>query len=124
MQGSTHHGAGRLVALLVGALTAVILLSGAPAVGAAAATPGPTGTNGVTGGATAGGVASTGVNQTLAPIDVHGGYVAAGTGMRNRGYGSIHLTGVPHGATVVRAYLYWTVTGTSATPGASFPNGK
>ena len=34
-------------------------------------------------------------------------HVAAGTGTRNAGYGTIRLRGVPAGATIVRAWLYW-----------------
>lgn len=34
-------------------------------------------------------------------------HVAAGTGTRNAGYGTIHLQGAPDGAVVVRATLYW-----------------
>ena len=41
--------------------------------------------------------------------DVTGGYIAAGTGLRNRGYGTINLTGLPEGAIVESAYLYWTI---------------
>jgi hypothetical protein len=65
-----------------------------------------------------------GLTQTLAPIDVNGGYVAAGTGLRNRGYGSIHLSGVPANSDVERAYLYWYVDAHTRTPGATFPSGR
>lgn len=34
-------------------------------------------------------------------------HIAAGTGTRNAGYGTIRLRGVPAGATIVRAWLYW-----------------
>jgi hypothetical protein len=34
-------------------------------------------------------------------------HAAAGTGTRNAGYGTIRLRGVPVGATIVRAWLYW-----------------
>jgi hypothetical protein len=106
------------------AAAAILLLTFSPplAVAAGAAPAGSVADHGIAPGGA--GVPTVGLTQTLAPIDVHGGYVAAGTGLRNRGYGSIHLSGIPTGATVVRAYLYWTVTGTSATPGATFPNGK
>lgn len=40
---------------------------------------------------------------------VRGGYVAAGVGMRNRGYGVIRLRGIPRGAKVYKAYLYWNI---------------
>lgn len=42
-------------------------------------------------------------------LSVQGGYVAAGTAMRNRGYGTIELTGIPAGSKIVAAYLYWDV---------------
>ena len=116
METITYVGGHRVVAAM-----AVVFLSLTGIVGLAA----PAHAAGAASGSgTITGAPGSGVTQTLAPIDVHGGYVAAGTGMRNRGYGSIHLAGIPGGASVVRAYLYWTVTGTSATPGAAFPNGK
>ena len=46
----------------------------------------------------------------------HGGYTAAGTAMRNLGYGTISITGVPKGATVASATLLWDVLGDSASP--------
>ncbi|MFC1964382.1 hypothetical protein ACFLWG_00010 [Chloroflexota bacterium] len=42
-------------------------------------------------------------------ITLPGGYVAAGTGMRNLGYGTINISGIPSGSTVKKAYLYWTI---------------
>ena len=35
--------------------------------------------------------------------------MAAGTSLRNRGFGTINLTGVPVGATITKAYLVWSV---------------
>ena len=40
---------------------------------------------------------------------IHGGYVAAGVGMRDKGSGSIAIAGIPAGSKVVRAFLYWDV---------------
>ena len=40
---------------------------------------------------------------------VNGGYTTAGVGMRNRGYGTITLAGVPSGSQVQAAYLYWDI---------------
>lgn len=40
---------------------------------------------------------------------LRGGYVAAGTGMRNRGWGRIWLYGIPRGARVFKAFLYWSI---------------
>jgi hypothetical protein len=49
--------------------------------------------------------------STYAQLTVHGGYTASGVGLRNRGAGSIYVSGVPSGAKVVEAYLYWTILG-------------
>ncbi len=38
-----------------------------------------------------------------------GGYVANGTAMRNYGYGTIDISGVPAGSSVVKAILYWEI---------------
>ncbi|MCK4392482.1 C39 family peptidase [Candidatus Bipolaricaulota bacterium] len=40
---------------------------------------------------------------------IRGGYVAAGAGLRNRGFGSITILGIPSGSRVEKAFLYWTV---------------
>lgn len=40
---------------------------------------------------------------------VRGGYVAKGIGMRNRGRGTIRVRGIPRGAKVYKAYLYWNI---------------
>jgi hypothetical protein len=42
--------------------------------------------------------------------NLKGGYVAAGVGMRNRGYGTINIA-VPSGSSVKAAYLYWDILG-------------
>ena len=55
--------------------------------------------------------------------DVHGGYVASGVGLRNRGSGNIVLGGIPSRATVTKAYLYWNILGGS-TPGSNFSVGR
>lgn len=47
--------------------------------------------------------------QRFTAYDVFGGYVAAGIGMRNRGYGTINLSGIPDGGRIIAAYLYWDV---------------
>lgn len=46
---------------------------------------------------------------------INGGYVAAGTGMRNLGKGKITINGIPAGSTVKAAYLYWNIISTSDT---------
>lgn len=45
--------------------------------------------------------------------NINGGYVSAGVGMRNKGYGTITLSGIPTGATVKEAYLYWNILSSS-----------
>ncbi len=52
---------------------------------------------------------SSGDLSTVLTEDVNGGYTAAGAAMRNLGYGTITITGVPSGATVVNATLLWDV---------------
>jgi pimeloyl-ACP methyl ester carboxylesterase len=47
--------------------------------------------------------------QFFQAYDVNGGYAAAGVGMRNRGYGTITLAGIPDGARTIAAYLYWDI---------------
>ena len=54
----------------------------------------------------------------LAPFlqqTVTGDVVSAGVGLRGTGTGTITLTGIPEGATVQKAYLYWATLGTSGT---------
>jgi hypothetical protein len=62
-----------------------------------------------------GGADTGGAPSLLSTIDVNGGYVAAGVGLRNRGFGTISLSGVPVGATVTKAYLYWAVLNSTET---------
>lgn len=49
-------------------------------------------------------------------------HAAAGTGTRNAGFGTIRLRGVPAGATVVRAWLYWGTIYASPVPGSATAN--
>jgi hypothetical protein len=53
-----------------------------------------------------------------------GGYVAHGVGMRNAGSGTIQVSDVPAGAKVVKAYLFWAVTGPKTVPGFYYNKGK
>ena len=55
---------------------------------------------------------------------LHGGYVAHGVGMRNLGYGTIKISDVPAGATVYKAYLFWSVIGPKVNPGYYYYKGK
>lgn len=65
--------------------------------------------------------AATGALSTVISETVHGGYTAAGIGMRNLGHGTISITGVPSGATVKSATLLWDVLADAADP--SFAQG-
>ncbi len=61
----------------------------------------------------------TAAGEPLAQIGswtVHGSYVAAGVGMRNRGYGTITLSGIPASAHVSHAYLFWDVLADTISP--------
>lgn len=42
-------------------------------------------------------------------VRLKGGYVASGVGLRNLGKGTIILKGIPRGAKVYRAFLYWNI---------------
>ena len=42
-------------------------------------------------------------------FNLHGGYVAAGVGLRNKGEGAITISGIPTNSTVEKAFLYWDV---------------
>ena len=46
---------------------------------------------------------------TVLSASGHGGYVSAGVAMRNQGYGTIKISGIPDGATVKSATLIWDV---------------
>jgi hypothetical protein len=48
-------------------------------------------------------------------MTLNGGYVAAGTDLRNKGYGTITITGIPAGSTVAKALLYWDILAPTAT---------
>ena len=72
--------------------------------------------------AKAGSQDATGALSTVSSVTVHGGYTAAGIGMRNLGYGTISLTGVPTRATVKSATLLWDVLADQSDP--SFAQGS
>ena len=60
--------------------------------------------------------AGAGPSASVAPVgagtwDVNGGYTTAGVSLRNRGFGTISLSGIPSGSTIVRAYLVWSILG-------------
>ncbi len=52
---------------------------------------------------------------------INGDYVAAGVGMRGTGSGTITISGIPSGSTIVNAFLYWAIV--NSTEGANFKNG-
>ena len=60
--------------------------------------------------------AATGSLSTVLSESLHGGYTAAGIGMRNLGYGTISITGIPAGAKVKSATLLWDILADSAEP--------
>jgi hypothetical protein len=64
---------------------------------------------------------ATGSLSTVSVGTLHGGYVAAGIGLRNLGSGTISITGVPSGAKVASATLLWDIVADSADP--SFAGG-
>lgn len=70
------------------------------------------------------------VMQASSPImgteyyaEIHGDYVAAGTSLRNEPWDLITITGVPGGATVVKAILVWNILEDSVSSGAVLVNG-
>jgi len=40
---------------------------------------------------------------------IRGGYVAAGVGIRDTGYGTVAISGIPASSKVIRAFLYWDI---------------
>jgi hypothetical protein len=101
-----------LVAPLLLALAMVLLTFGA-APAAQAQGPGPAGAKAVTA------VASTGSLNLVRTAIFRGDWVAAGTGLRDRGFGTITISGIPSGSTVQAAYLFWDIIHTSLQTRAS-----
>jgi hypothetical protein len=77
-------------------------------------------------GIASGPVSTAGLGSLAYSSSLHGGYTAAGVGMRNRGWGTILIQDVPTGATTRIAYLFWSVIGPSGvtTPPSSYAQGK
>jgi hypothetical protein len=67
-------------------------------------------------------LAAVGALQPLQTFNLRGGYVTAGVGMRNRGFGTISIAGIPDGSGIRAAYLFWAVLGSG--PGPSFAQGS
>jgi hypothetical protein len=86
--------------------------SGAPGPGGAgtvAAKSGPGAPTRVRHDATSASADAAGALSTVSSVTVHGGYTAGGIGMRNLGYGTISITGVPPGAAIQSATLLWDI---------------
>jgi len=49
------------------------------------------------------------LTTTVYSASLHGGYVAAGVGMRDRGFGHVTLQGIPLASRVTAAYVLWDV---------------
>ena len=66
--------------------------------------------------------------SALAPLQyfqsfyLRGGYVAAGIGRRNRGFGTISISGIPKRSSIRAVYLYWDILANLETP--SFAQGQ
>lgn len=60
--------------------------------------------------------------QLFESYEIHGGYVAAGVGMRNRGFGTITISDIPQSSTVRATYLYWDILANSQD--SSFSQGQ
>jgi lysophospholipase L1-like esterase len=138
-EGHPEHGMGRRrvsakATLIV--LTAIAFACGTVSVAAASTVPGPgpvkdrSATEGtiatkresperatVKRSATAAPATATGALSTVVTVVVHGGYTAAGIGMRNLGHGTIAVSGVPAGGTVKSAFLLWDVLADQNNPG-------
>jgi hypothetical protein len=115
----------RLAIVMSTALTVAAVAGGAGASPptAAAAPPPSTGSGGLTSSQDQGQRAPAAAPKTYKSYLIKGGYVAAGVSLRNRGSGTINVGGIPAGAKVKSAYLYWSVLG-AAKEGSSYKKGK
>ena len=116
----------RIAATLAAALMVAAAGAGMAGANGPSALPeagGSTGAGGVGSGGGAAGADTGGAPATYKSFTVKGGYTAAGVGLRNRGSGTIELNGLPSGAKVKAAYLYWAILG-GDTAGSSFKKGK
>jgi hypothetical protein len=116
--GSWHvMAAGVLIGLVAVATPAAAAPSLRPAaVTASASVPGTTSAAGSSSAVRRADATATGALTTVDTEVVHGGYTAAGIGMRNLGRGTISITGIPSGATVKSATLLWDVLANTAEP--------
>jgi hypothetical protein len=104
--GFTAAASRRSIILLSVLALLLILLEISPSAvqRAGAATPPAGGTNRTSPG---NGATTSNPLKLLTATQVQGGYVSSGIGMRNLGYGTITLTGIPSGSTIDAAYLLW-----------------
>jgi hypothetical protein len=67
-----------------------------------------------------------GLSANAYTISLRGGYVASGTGLRNRGWGTIVIRDMPYASTKYKAFLFWSVIGPDGvtTPPTSYATGK
>lgn len=109
----------RRVLLAAFAAVAVILSSWPTAVSADDPTPGTTGflpAGEASMATSAEASVSADALHPLQTFSLHGGYVSAGVGMRNRGFGTVSISGVPSGSTIRAAYLFWAVLANGTSP--------
>lgn len=66
-----------------------------------------------------GAAASADALQPFQTFNVRGGYVSSGVAMRNRGFGTISVSGILSGSSIRAAYLFWAVLGNAAAPSFS-----
>ncbi len=103
----------RVGAAVVTAAALIGTMGGLPPRAAASPTPPPPGNTPGTVGTTGKGRAQP-ANSGAAPAafksyKLKGDYVASGVSLRNRGSGTIKISGIPKGAKVKNAYLFWAV---------------
>ncbi|MGH1490772.1 MAG: DUF3344 domain-containing protein [Acidimicrobiales bacterium] len=89
------------------AVAGFLLLLGAAAPVQATNSDGPP--LGATDGVSAEGITTQAVPNRAYTARIRGGYTSAGTTLRNAGAGSITIDGIPEGARVRKAYLYWSI---------------
>lgn len=102
--------------------SAASTISGDPSAGTIKEQPTQTPRATVRHAAVASSAAATGSLSTVLSESVRGGYTAAGVGLRNLGYGTISIAGIPAGATVKSATLLWDILADSAD--SSFAQGS
>ncbi|MFT4165091.1 MAG: hypothetical protein QM650_07585 [Microlunatus sp.] len=121
----TRSRVGATVAAMITAAALIGTLGGLPPSAAADPTPAANGAPGTVDTTTAGPVTaavSGSAPKAFKTYQLKGGYVAAGVSLRNRGSGKIKVSGIPSGAKIKGAYLFWSVLGKGE--GSGFKKGK